>query len=435
MYWRPFMNIVVVGGGWAGCAAAYMAAKQGLNVTLLERTDMLLGTGLVGGIMRNNGRFTATEEMIALGGGDLFHIVDTNLRHKNINFPGHNHANLYDITKVPDAIFGYLKELGVDIQYRNRVNRVTKESVNENSRILSVSTSTHQDTSTSTYSGDAFIDTTGTCGPIKNCVNYGNGCAMCVIRCPSFGPRQSLTALAGLPEMSGLRRNGKLGAISGSCKLLKDSLSPDLVDELNEEGVVVIPIPKKLQLDHLADKSCQQYAYNSYLENLILLDTGHAKLMTPFYPLELLKQIPGFEHARYEDPYSASIGNSIRFTACCIRDDTLKVLGSENLFCAGEKSGLFVGHTEAIVTGILAGYNAAMYCLSKSLMTLPRSLCIGELIAYGREQMNTEDGLYKKYTFSGSVFFDHMKELDLYTTDLRQIKERVEASGLYHVFG
>jgi len=29
--------------------------KPGADVTLLERTDMLLGTGLVGGIFRNNG--------------------------------------------------------------------------------------------------------------------------------------------------------------------------------------------------------------------------------------------------------------------------------------------------------------------------------------------------------------------------------------------
>jgi NADPH-dependent 2,4-dienoyl-CoA reductase/sulfur reductase-like enzyme len=48
-------KIVVIGGGWAGCAAAVAARQAGAEVTLLERTDMLLGTGLVGGIMNNNG--------------------------------------------------------------------------------------------------------------------------------------------------------------------------------------------------------------------------------------------------------------------------------------------------------------------------------------------------------------------------------------------
>ena len=64
---------------------------------------MLLGTGLVGGIMRNNGRFTATEEMIAMGGGELFNVTDTVARHRNIDFPGHKHASLYDVAKVEPA--------------------------------------------------------------------------------------------------------------------------------------------------------------------------------------------------------------------------------------------------------------------------------------------------------------------------------------------
>ena len=47
-------RVIIAGGGWSGCAAAVQAKKEGVDVTLLERTDMLLGTGLVGGIMRNN---------------------------------------------------------------------------------------------------------------------------------------------------------------------------------------------------------------------------------------------------------------------------------------------------------------------------------------------------------------------------------------------
>ena len=63
-YERGFqMKVIIVGGGWSGCAASLSARKRGAEVVLLERTDMLLGTGLVGGIMRNNGRFTAAEEI------------------------------------------------------------------------------------------------------------------------------------------------------------------------------------------------------------------------------------------------------------------------------------------------------------------------------------------------------------------------------------
>jgi glycine/D-amino acid oxidase-like deaminating enzyme len=66
-------RVVVIGGGWSGCAAALAAYQAGAeSVVMVERTDYLLGTGLVGGIMRNNGRFTAAEEMIAMGAGTLF---------------------------------------------------------------------------------------------------------------------------------------------------------------------------------------------------------------------------------------------------------------------------------------------------------------------------------------------------------------------------
>jgi len=92
--------IVVVGGGWAGCSAAYSAAMAGADVTLLEKTDMLLGTGLVGGIMRNNGRYTALEEISAMGGRELVRIIDRTARHRWVNFPGHRHATLYDVPGV-----------------------------------------------------------------------------------------------------------------------------------------------------------------------------------------------------------------------------------------------------------------------------------------------------------------------------------------------
>lgn len=55
------MKVVVIGGGWAGCAAAISAKKAGADVSIFEKTDLLLGLGNVGGIMRNNGRFTASD--------------------------------------------------------------------------------------------------------------------------------------------------------------------------------------------------------------------------------------------------------------------------------------------------------------------------------------------------------------------------------------
>ena len=210
------MTIVTVGGGWAGCAAALGAAKAGVRSVLLERTDQLLGTGLVGGIMRNNGRFAAAEELIAMGGGALFSLADENARHTNISFPGHVHASLYDVIRMPALVQRLLEEAGVEIYFCARVTAAQMDGT----RIISVSTQDGQ-----TLSGDQFIDATGTAGPMANCTKYGNGCAMCVLRCPSFGGRVSLTALAGVQELCAEHAGAPSGAMSGSCKLLKESLS------------------------------------------------------------------------------------------------------------------------------------------------------------------------------------------------------------------
>lgn len=419
------MKIVVVGGGWAGCAAAVEARRQGAEVVLLERTDMLLGTGLVGGIMRNNGRFTAEKEMTAMGGGDLFQVIQRNLRHKNISFPGHEHADLYDVAVMAGAVQRYVEMLGIQIIFKSRVTKVKMEG----KKIQYV-----EDAEGKICEGDGFVDATGTAGPMKNCAKYGNGCAMCILRCPSFGGRVSLTGLTGTEEMQGKRSDGSVGAMSGACKLWKESLSEEITEVLEEKGVAVIPIPDKLREDHLGMKCCQQYALPQFRDNLILLDTGHAKLMAPFYDLETLHQIPGFENARFEDPYAGGKGNSMRYFAIAPRDNALHVDGIENLFCAGEKAGLLVGHTEAIVTGVLAGYNCAAQCAGRQPLILPDTTAVGDAVAYAKAQMENDKGRTQKYTFSGSVYFERMKEKGLYSIDEKEIQRRVEDAGLTGIF-
>lgn len=420
------VKIVVVGGGWAGAAASINAAKAGAEVLLLERTDMFLGTGLVGGIMRNNGRFAATEESIALGAGELFAAVDECARHKNIEFPGHKHATLYDVAKIEPAVRRKIEEANVTYKLQCRISDVKMEG-------KSIRAVVDQDKKE--YEGDIFIEATGTAGPQGNCLKYGNGCAMCIYRCPTFGPRIALATKCGVQEFMGKKADGSVGAMSGSCKLHKDSLSQGIQDELNSKGVAVIPIPSSLQKKGaLESKACQQYALKEFAENIILLDTGHAKLMTPFYPLDTLRKIPGFENARFEDPYAGGIGNSMRYLALSPRDNYLQTQGIDNLFCAGEKAGLLVGHTEAIVTGSLAGHNAARLGTGVELLELPDSLAIGDAIKHVNEQMKSETGITKKYTFSGSVYFERMKELGLYTTNVDEIKERVDKVGLTGIY-
>ena len=39
------MKVIIVGGGWSGCAAALTAKKAGAEVHVYEKTDLLLGLG------------------------------------------------------------------------------------------------------------------------------------------------------------------------------------------------------------------------------------------------------------------------------------------------------------------------------------------------------------------------------------------------------
>lgn len=419
---------IVIGGGFSGCAAAIAARKAGSEVTIFEKTDLMLGLGNVGGIMRNNGRYTAAEENIAMGAFELFELTDRYALHKNINFPGHQHASLFDIIKLEPEVHRLLEGMGIEIRQKTRVVDVEMESEQKIRGLVLADGSTVE--------GDVFVETTGSSGPMGNCVRYGNGCSMCVLRCPSFGPRVSISEKAGIPDMMGKRADGTFGALSGSGKLEKASLSKELQHQLNTEGVAVIPLPKEeIVRDKLSQKVCQQYALDEYAENIILLDTGQAKIMSPYFPIEHLRTIPGFRQARYVDPYAGGKGNSVRYMSVAERDNNMRVRGMENLFCGGEKSGLFVGHTEAISTGSLAGHNAGRYLKGEELLELPRETAIGDLIAYGNEKIMTEEGLRNRYTFAGAEFFNRMKDKGLYSIDTREIRERIRSCGLENVYG
>lgn len=419
-------KIIVVGGGWAGCAAALSSAKAGAEVILLERTDMLLGTGLVGGIFRNNGRYTAAEESIAMGGGDFFTAMDQNSRHKCINFPGHKHASLYDVSKMEPIIKKILKSYGVCIKTKTRVNHIVKYARNLKSVIIDGGDE---------LDADAFVDATGTAGPMGNCLEYGNGCSMCILRCPSFGPRISICHKAGVNEFFGHKADGSIGAMSGSCKINKDSLSDDVREELDREGVVILKVPEKIKkTSSLSKKACSQYALPEFADNLILLDTGHAKLMTSYFPIEDLRTIKGLEKARYEDPYAGGVGNSVRYLGIAPSNHCLLVNGLENVFCAGEKSAILVGHTEAIITGLLAGNNAVRCALDMKYLELPRSVAVGDFIAFVHEKMLETDGLKLRYTFSGSVYFERMQVSGLYSVNDLEIKARIKENNLTDIY-
>lgn len=428
---KKYHEVLVIGGGWAGVAAAIAAKKASADVAICERTDMLLGAGLVGGIMRNNGRFVAAEEAIALGFGDLFELTDASARHRNIEFPGHHHASLYDVHAVEPRVREYLRQLGIPVYFGKRISGVK----HSDGAVKSVISDDGDE-----FCASAFVDATGSSGPPGMCNRFGNGCVSCIQRCPAFGPRMSLTSFMGLPEFM-RKRKGAFGAMSGSCKIFKDTLDRWLRDELDTAGVVILKLPDRLKSQKkLETKVCQQYALPEYAENVILLDTGQVKLMSPYFPLEELRSLPGFANARFADPLAGGTGNSIRLTAVSPRDFTMKALGTDNVFVAGERAGVCVGHTEAIVTGSLAGRNAAMASRGKPLTVIPQELAIGDYIRQsaidesGLPLCEGSPGLSASLTFSGSVYYERMQALGLYTPDPYECRRRVRQLGQESLF-
>ncbi|OPJ57350.1 hypothetical protein [Clostridium oryzae] len=91
-------------------------------------------------------------------------------------------------------------------------------------------------------------------------------------------------------------------------------------------------------------------------------------------------------------------------------------------------------HAEAVASGSLAGYNAASQAFGHAPLQLSRSTAIGDIIAYANEKMETKEGRRNRYTFAGAEYFEHMKEVGLYTLDVKEIEERIEKAGLRDVF-
>ena len=114
--------------------------------------------------------------------------------------------------------------------------------------------------------------------------------------------------------------------------------------------------------------------------------------MTPFFNLEKLRKVPGCENAMIVDPYAGGKGNSIRYMDVSPRDNYMRAQGMSNLFVGGEKSGFYVGHTEAICTGSLAGHNAARFCAGVDFLQLPESIAIGDMLKYSNIEMHKQDG-------------------------------------------
>ncbi len=166
-------DIVIVGGGTAGCAAAYIAGKLGLKTLLIEKNIHLGGTissGLVIPVMKSGENQVNTDfyndlisEMQILGGQTTYQ-----------DNPGWFNPELIKI-----ALDNMMSKANVEVYFNTRVHKITHnckllQTLYINRDILSESNYTIQDDDLMLFEPIAakyVIDATGNCeiGKILNC--------------------------------------------------------------------------------------------------------------------------------------------------------------------------------------------------------------------------------------------------------------------------
>ncbi|MBI2873476.1 MAG: FAD-dependent oxidoreductase [Firmicutes bacterium] len=423
-------RVVVVGGGWAGCGASVGARKRGVEVVLVERTSNLLGVGFHGGMHAYNGRHTIMLEAKALGGTEIFEAVESAFKYR-VDLPHQKYGYLYDNFKAEGAVRRMLERMGVHVHFE----RTVTDALMQGERIRAVKLNNGE-----IIEGDAFVDATGGAGPERLCKEYGRGCVLCILRCPHYGPRISLTAKTGVKETMARRGDGKFGGMSNSCAVDRESVTPEFLEEMkNKNGCVLVPAPEGIAEDYGYFKKVrtqQYYSQDEYETYLVTVDVGAIKFVSrPYVNYQVLREIPAFRNAHFVDPIVGGRGQAIRFLAQAPRLNTLQVKERPNLFCAGEKAGYLVGIMDAKVTGLLAGNNAARVALGDPVLELPRRTALGEGLAWINEEIQTEAGQYKKYSFVGTGgLYQHLIDQGLFTVDPKVVEERLGEHGLLNAF-
>ncbi|MDP2726893.1 MAG: FAD-dependent oxidoreductase, partial [Dehalococcoidia bacterium] len=260
------------------------------------------------------------------------------------------------------------------------------------------------------------------------------GCVMCVLRCLIFGDRVSIATKAGAEELTWLRPGGLPGRLCPAVTLFKESLSPELQARLKKEGAFSVPIPQELidysRMDHF--KGLRGPREVSHI-NLVDIGTGAKCVGMGYLPLASYRKIPGFETAQFLQPMDAGRSNFVSMLSITPRDNSLRAKGFKNLFVAGEKA-MIAGVDETLASGVLAGYNAARVALGQRPLELPRSIFVGDFVAFGGERLETDEGRSLAYDAGLGLCFDRMKELGFYSPDPAVIHKRIAEQGLTDIY-
>jgi len=417
------VRIIVVGGGFSGIAAAIAASKAGAQATLLERTDMMSGSGLRAARLYQNLKIVGGEEAKALGGPEVFEALESILLHRG-NIIDEEGAFIYNTVLVDTTMRKLVESAGVDLHLESRAVEVEKE----NGVLKAVTTHSGK-----RFPGDAFVDASGTFGGLANCVKYGHGCVMCYNRCLYFGDRVSIATQAGAEELHWTRPDGTPGSVGAAIAIFKESLSAELQAILKKDGACTIPIPEEL-IDYNRLKQLSAPRGDREVSNINLVDIGLVAKCVGIgnFRLASLRKIPGFQNIQIEYPMGGGGYHQVASMSINSRENSLLAKGFANLFIAGDKTALG-GIVESAATGVLAGSNAARVAFGKQPIELPRSTAIGDLIAYIGERMATSADLRVPVSMAHGVYYARMKELGFDSIDPAVIHQRIDALGITNI--
>ncbi|MBI4331106.1 MAG: FAD-dependent oxidoreductase, partial [Chloroflexi bacterium] len=315
------------------------------------------------------------------------------------------------------------RDFGVQVLMEGRV----VDAVVDGNRIKSVLLDGRKE-----VKGDAFVDCTGTSGGLSVCKKYGHGCVMCgSYRCLVFGDRVSMAGRAGVKESDQCRPDGKPGLISAAVSLHKASLERGLRSRLENEGAVLVPMPENL-IDYSKFEKIGSVGLREHQEYVNLVNIGPVVkcVKLGYLSVSELRTVPGLENAQIEDPLGGGKFGFIKLVAVTPRDNTLKVPGLSNLFVGGEKCGQVGGIAECLVTGILAGNNAARAAAGAELLELPRTIAIGDYIASTGEQAGMAQPAGQGLRMGQGPYFQTMKQKGFYNPDPAHAHKRVQEAGL-----
>lgn len=396
-------EVVVVGGGLAGCSAALTAVSAGASVHLFERTDLLLGgcwrDGRVGGSV---GQIAAAEAP-SLGTGLLLNILEA-CRLREAHLPDEAWGYTFDCHKAEPAVRQALAKAGVTLHLERRVTAVRRRG----RRLEWV----RADEDDQPLTAGAFVDATGSTGGVDACTLHGVGCVMCMYRCPAYGDRASPAVLAGAEPHAMRRAGGEEGLIEPTISVFKETLDPTLMDRLERHGVVTIGIPPGDSNGHRPNEVAVN-ASGATKDKLTLVDIGEVAKCEGIgvVPLRTLRRIPGLGHAVLDDPKAGGAGNKVTKISLVCRDDGMRVIGYDNLFCAGDNSGPDTGVIEAAVSGAVAGYNAACEAAGSDAVVLPATTVSGAFITYVRK-VSLSPG-QEPLTYESDQFRTHLRQLGI----------------------